>query len=382
MPTGTGKTRTAIDIIVRLLNESEEPLQILWFANKAELLDQAYDAFEDAWVHVAKSEIKKIKFWGDESIPVIPKEKCIFFLGYQKFSPLKGKLNPDYIFCDEAHQVLARTYENTVESLVNTRKGTRVVGLTATPGRGISKIQNEKLITKFRDNLVPLKIYDKEKNDEYEGNVVRYLEDQNILAKANPVKLFTNFQYDLTEEEWKNLTKLHEGDHPEWSKTFLKELANDNVRNTIIIDELKKYANEGKKILYFSVDQTQAKLVFVALQKLDVSSVYIDESTDKKFRKQVIAKFRDTDEINVICNFNIFATGFDVPDLDVVFIARPINSPVLFNQMVGRGTRGTRMGAKKSSFSLVQVIDKIISPYADFDPYEQYRYWDEYWGND
>ena len=176
--------------------------------------------------------------------------------------------------------------------------------------------------------------------------------------------------------------KLHEGDHPEWSKKFLKDLANDNVRNTIIVEELKKYADNGKKILYFSVDQTQAKLVFVALQKLGVSSAYVDQSTDKKFRKQIIKKFKETDEINVICNFNIFSTGFDVPDIDVVFIGRPINSPVLFNQIVGRGTRGTKMGAKEPNFLLVQVIDKIESPFSDFDPYQQYHYWDKNWKNE
>ena len=159
-------------------------------------------------------------------------------------------------------------------------------------------------------------------------------------------------------------------------------MANDNIRNTSIVEELKKYAEDGKKILYFSVDQTQAKLVFVALQKLGISSAYVDESTDKKFRKQIIQKFKDTDEISVICNYNIFSTGFDVPDLDVVFIARPINSPVLFNQIVGRGTRGIKMGAQKDSFTLVQVIDKLNTPFADFDPYEQYGFWDEYWRHD
>ena len=382
MPTGTGKTRTAMDIIVRLINESQKPLQILWFANKAELLDQAYDAFSHVWSHAGNKEIQIVKFWGDEPSPKISKNNCICFVGYQKFSSFKEKLNPDYIICDEAHQVLAKTYEKTIESLVDASKGTRVVGLTATPGRGISEVQNKRLIEKFREILITLEIFNAEKNELYEGNVVQYLEDENILAEAIPQNLNTNFQYDLSEEDWKRLMTLHEGDHPEWSVEFLKSLANDNVRNTIIVEELKKLADEGKKILYFSVDQNQAKLIFVALQKLDVSSAYVDKDTDKKFRKQIIKKFKDTDEINVICNFNIFSTGFDVPDIDVVFIARPINSPVLFNQIVGRGTRGTKMGAKEPNFSLVQVMDKIKSPFSDFDPYQQYHYWDKDWKNE
>lgn len=379
MPTGTGKTRTAMDIIVRLLNQSEEPLQIIWFANRQELLDQAYDAFTHVWTHAGKGEIDIVKFWGNEPTPEITKEKCVLFIGYAKFNYFKGQLNPNYIICDEAHQILATFYNETVESLVDSGIGTRLIGLTATPGRGISKIQNEKLIKKFRDCLVPLEIFNEEERELYEGNVVKYLEDQNILAKANSVKLHTAFEYELSEEEWKSLKILYEGDHPEWSSKFLEKLANDNIRNTIIVEELKKYAEEGKKILYFSVNKYQAQLVSVALQKIGISSVYVDDSTDKIFRKQIIKKFKDTDEISVICNFNIFAVGFDVPDLDVVFIGRPVNSPVLFNQMVGRGTRGTKMGAKNDSFILVQVMDKIKSKFMDFDPYEQYRFWDEYW---
>jgi len=82
----------------------------------------------------------------------------------------------------------------------------------------------------------------------------------------------------------------------------------------------------------------------------------------------------------VICNYDIFSTGFDVPNLDVVFIARPVNSPVLFNQMIGRGTRGPKMGGGPT-FILVQVIDKIKSRFIEIDPYEQYSFWHESWKN-
>jgi len=149
MPTGTGKTRTAIDIVVRLLNGKKESTQILWFANRPELLDQAYETFQHIWKHAGNCKIKIIKFWGDESVPAIPKGKCVFFIGYQKFRPLKEKLNPDYIIIDEAHQFLAKTYEDTIESLIDSKKNTRVIGLTATPGRGINDVQNERLVNKF-----------------------------------------------------------------------------------------------------------------------------------------------------------------------------------------------------------------------------------------
>ncbi len=378
MPTGTGKTRTAMDIIVRFLN-GEEELQIVWFANKEELLDQAYYEFLHVWKHVGKfDEVEIIKFWGDEPKPTIPKNRCIIFAGYQKYQESDLKLNPDYIFLDETHQILAPTYEETLDSLIDFEKQTRVVGLTATPGRGINALQNQRLVEKFHENIVSIKFNDPELDEQYENNIVEYLEDEGILSKAVPLPLKTDYEYDLTEDEWRQLTKLVKGDHPEYTKKFLKELANDNTRNMLIVDEIRKHANDGKKILYFSTDVRQSILVFTILQKLGVKAVHVDGKTDKKFRKQVIETFKKTDEINVICNYDIFSAGFDVPKLDIVFIGRPVNSPVLFNQMVGRGTRGKKVGGKPT-FILVQVIDKIKSRFIGFDPYEQYGFWDEHW---
>lgn len=383
MPTGTGKTRTAMDVIVRLLNENSH-LQIIWFANREELLDQAYESFLHVWKHAGKFEdIKIIKLWGTSEVDSIPNNKCIIFAGFQKFQGKKHlKINPDYIFVDEAHQILAQTYESTLDSLIDYQKQTRVIGLTATPGRGINVIQNNRLVDKFRKNIVPIKFYDEELEEKYENNIVEYLEDRGILSKVTPLPLKTDVEIELTEEEWKYLTKLVEGDYPEdFNERILKKLANDNTRNMLIVDKLKEYSEAKKKILYFSTDKPQSILIFTILQKLGIKAIHVDGGTDKKFRKQIIEKFKETDEINVICNYNIFSTGFDVPNLDVVFIARPVNSPVLFNQMVGRGTRGVKMGGE-DSFILVQVIDKIKSRFIGFDPYSQYGFWDNNWKND
>jgi DNA repair protein RadD len=381
MPTGTGKTRTAMELIIRLMNQKNNEFQIIWFANKAELLDQALESFNHLWGHAGKGKINVIKIWGTEPIPKNLKGKSIIFAGYQKFNSLKTKIHPNYVFLDEAHQILAPTYEGILNSIIDFGKFTRVIGLTATPGRGINRIQNERLVKKFYENIIPIRFDDEELDEQYENNVVEYLEDQGILSKVIPEPLDTDFTYELSEEEWKHLTKLVKGDHPDYSKNFLKKLANDNLRNVKIIHALRKYAEDGKKILYFSTDKEQSKLVYVILQKLGVKAVHVDGETNKKFRKQIIENFKKSNEISVICNYDIFATGFDVPNLDVVFIARPVNSPVLFNQIVGRGTRGEKMGGK-SEFTLVQVVDKIKSPFLNFKPYEQYGFWDNHWKNE
>jgi len=121
MPTGTGKTRTAIEIISNLFNQNKE-IQIVWFANKSELLEQAHDAFIHVWNHVGKSPIKIINAWGNKLLPEIPDQGTIIFAGYNKlnnFLAMGKKLKPHYIVVDEAHQILAPTYNYALRKLAN-----------------------------------------------------------------------------------------------------------------------------------------------------------------------------------------------------------------------------------------------------------------------
>jgi DNA repair protein RadD len=380
MPTGTGKTRTAMEIVSRILTKDEKHL-VVWLAESSELLDQANEEFKHVWGHVGKFPIKSMKIYGAKSINTIPNDIGIIFANYDKLNNLvrRGIIpKANYVVVDEAHQIIATTYNSLLRKISDFRKSTRVIGLTATPGRGLNEQQNRELTEEFYQNIVRIELDDDEQS-QYGTNIIKFLEEEEqVLAKVNPIRIHTDIQYDLTDEEWEHLTSLAKGDHQEYTPEFLKKIANDNTRNIIIIDKLRKLAKEGKKILYFATDLSQSILVFAVLQKLGIKAIHVDGDTDKSFRKQIIKKFKETDEINIICNYGVFATGFDVPKLDTVFIARPVNSPVLFNQMLGRGSRGLRVGGT-SNFNLYQIIDKITSKFIDFDPYEQYRLWDEDW---
>lgn len=389
MPTGTGKTRTMMEILANILNEKPN-IQIIWITNSPELLDQARESFIHVWNHVGKNPITIIKAWGSEDIPKIPEKGAIVFAGYEKIKNFLANGNvikPHYVVIDEAHRMLAPMYKSTIDDLTNIKNSTRVVGLTATPGRGIDQVQNNLLVEQFHNEIIQIELNDEDKAI-YEKNIIKCLEDKEILSKAIYEPLETQLNIELSKEDSLKFGKLFEGDRKELSKEFLAKLAKDNYRNLKIIKKLKQYVeeDEGKKIIYFATDVSQSILIFSALQQLGVKAIHIDGSDQSKigraFRRKVIEKFKNTNEINVICNYNIFSTGFDVPDLDVVFIGRPILSPVLLSQIIGRGTRGPKMGSKNNSFQLVQVIDNIKSKDKKIDPYEQYSFWDENWKNE
>ena len=66
--------------------------------------------------------------------------------------------------------------------------------------------------------------------------------------------------------------------------------------------------------------------------------------------------------------------GFDAPKTDLVFIARPTTSLVLYSQMLGRGMRGPAIGGTENC-KVVTVRDNIEG-YQDMN--EVYSYFEDY----
>ena len=63
MPTGSGKTRTAMNVIAEHLR-SNEPALVIWLAFSDELCEQAVEEFEQAWGYLGNRPINTYRFWG------------------------------------------------------------------------------------------------------------------------------------------------------------------------------------------------------------------------------------------------------------------------------------------------------------------------------
>ena len=161
----------------------------------------------------------------------------------------------------------------------------------------------------------------------------------------------------------------------DYSKAFLERMAVDQERNRIIIEKLWEIAEAGKQVLLFAASVEQSRMLCAALLYKGYSASHIDGDTSKENRRSSIAKFR-RGEIGVICNYGVLATGFDAPNIDVVFLARPTKSIVLYSQMLGRGMRGPAVGGTET-FTLVDVIDNVTDYSSDLD--DIYEYFEEYW---
>jgi superfamily II DNA or RNA helicase len=364
MPTGAGKTRTAMEVISQFINENRG-CRVLWLAHSEELCDQAVDAFKETWAHVGRRPVRMFRCWGVNTPEFPSPEDSFTVAGFSKAHRLlKGgaeRPQANLIVVDEAHMSLAPTYSEVIAW--GRSMSARVLGLTATPGRSISDFAENVALSEFyNENIVSIP-------DEGEG-VIRRLQGMGILASCERSPLYTNVEFHLSVAEWKALEE-----DMDFSKAFLERVAIDQERNRIIIEKLWELAEQGKQVLLFAASVEQSRMLCAALLYKGYSSAHIDGGTSKENRRSSITKFR-RGEIAIICNYGVLATGFDAPNIDVVFIARPTKSIVLYSQMLGRGMRGPAVGGTES-FTLVDVIDNVTDYSSDLD--DIYEYFEEYW---
>ncbi len=363
MPTGAGKTRTAMEVVSAFLNFKPHA-RILWLAHSEELCEQAVQSFQAVWKHLGKFPVTLIRCWGGFT-PTFPSPSCSLTVGgFPKINRMRQKcpsIQADLIIVDEAHMVLAPTYAASVNWAKT--QNTRILGLSATPGRGrADDFGNEALADYFNRRTIGI--------DSSGVGVIRYLQGKGVLSRPIREPLRSNITFHLTAAEWEKLEE--EFDYP---TSFLRRVAQDHERNKLIIDQLWKLAADQCQVLVFAASVEQSKLFCAALLYKGFKAAHIDGDTSKENRRASIAKFR-RGEINFLCNYGVLATGFDSPNTDVVFITRPTKSIVLYSQMIGRGMRGPAVGGT-SSFRLVDVIDNVVDYSSDFD--DVYEYFAEYW---
>jgi len=369
MPTGSGKTRVAMEIVSSFLNK-QHSRTVVWLADRSELCEQAYDAFVNVWSHEGKCDLNLYRLWGNSKTTEFhPTESKFVIAMYQKIRSVMNKpgfeLKADLIITDEAHNVLAHTYNKILYNLKDISKHqTRIVGLSATPGRSQN---SDKLAHFFNNQIINIETQDQ--------SPISYLQNKNILARCNRQPLNTNLEFRFTPEEWEKLRKSLEQEYPD---SFIEKIANDGKRNLLITLRLLELSKTCKHVIVFNARITQSKLLCGLMIAFGKSAAHIDGNTPMEYRADVINKFK-SGKIQFVFNFGVFTAGFDAPNIDAVVITRPTTSVVLYGQMIGRGMRGPELGGTEE-FQLVDVVDNIMTEYGGLD--DVYEYFSAYWDDE
>ena len=355
MPTGSGKTRTAIEVASEVLNNSKR--NVLWLANTQELCDQAYETFLDIWHFNRRSNCQAINHLYAEYITHLSDFNEFHVSTLQSLNNnkalnefLENKLDLEkleLVIVDEAHISIAPTYKKLIEKLLI--KGAKLIGLTATPGRQL-KVEEQKDQNKTLSDFYFNKLFSLNTPN---GNTIDYLRDIGVLAstKFHSIEGSTLEKF-LSEKEIEDCKINYT-----LPKKLEKILTNEPIRNAVIFDKLVELLNFGKKIIFFATSIEHSKLISTMLKMKGFPSAHIDGNTGH-IRKSLIDKFK-SNEIQILCNYGVLSTGFDEPKIDVVFMTRPTNSIVLYSQIIGRGLRGPLIGGTEFC-EIYSVVDNIL----------------------
>ncbi|WP_245270081.1 helicase-related protein [Nitrobacter hamburgensis] len=139
--------------------------------------------------------------------------------------------------------------------------------------------------------------------------------------------------------------------------SVVDRIGEDADRNDLIVDAVLNSTAES--ILLFANSVAHAQYLAARLHLSGCPAAAVSSQTDRLARQHFTRRFRAGD-LRVICNHSVLTTGFDAPKADMILISRPVFSPVLYMQMVGRGLRGPANGGTDHC-EIMTVEDNIIN---------------------
>jgi len=375
LPTGAGKTRTTLHALVRWLviqhSSGGRRNGIIWMAHTQELCEQAFESFARVWVAEGTGEVSIVRFWADHAPPASALPGSVMIAGYMKLANLR---NTDaalfhelasaagVLVVDEAHKALAPTVRKTLEA-IKTQGGTSIIGLTATPGRGMQMgRENSALADLFGEYLIS--------PPELGGDPIKTLQDRGILATVNREVVETHV---ALPDSIQGLTADDRGEF-DLAGGALKELARNEERNELILQIVKRQITLGKATLVFTCTADQAKSFALQLASDGASAAFVSHDMRRGTRSQIVEDFR-SGKIGVLFNYGVLTAGFDAPNVETIVIARPTTSVVLYSQMLGRGLRGKEVGGTPNC-TVVDVRDNVEN-YPEVG--ELYKAFERYW---
>jgi len=148
--------------------------------------------------------------------------------------------------------------------------------------------------------------------------------------------------------------------------------------NRKVLEEIKKYAVDHEarygrfpKTLIFAVNDIPHtshadRLVNIGRDVFGRGDAFVQKITGSKTVDrplQRIREFRNLPHPAVVVTVDMLSTGVDIPDLEFIVFLRPVKSRILFEQMLGRGTRKGDKFPDKSHFTVFDCFDGTLIKY-------------------
>jgi len=165
-------------------------------------------------------------------------------------------------------------------------------------------------------------------------------------------------------------------DERQFDTTEIERTITSPDSNRKILAEIRKYAEEHEqrygrfpKTLIFAVNDLPHtshadQLVDLARDIFGKGDSFVQKITGKVDRPlQHIREFRNRPMPAVVVTVDLLSTGVDIPDLEFIVFLRPVKSRILFEQMLGRGTRRGERCPDKSHFVVFDCFGGTLLEY-------------------
>ena len=364
LPTGSGKTRVAVQAIVESMRDDHFKGGILWVADRDELCEQAVEAWRQVWSSIGThaERLRISRMWAGQPPPQPTSDLHVVVATIQTLNAKLSNPTGEYEFLtdfklvvfDEAHRSIAPTFTSVMEEIGLTRwkkaQEPFLLGLTATPYRGYNTEETAWLAGRYGRNRLDAGAF---ATDDARA-VIFELQAMSVLARADH-ETIEGGSFFLNRDE---LARMNEKPPPPWlPQSVQKRITEDSERTKRIINAYEKHIDSNWSTLIFATSVEHAKTVAALLNARDIKARAVSGETETSTRRRVVEEFR-RGEIKALVNYGVFREGFDAPKTRAIIVARPVYSPNLYFQMIGRGLRGVRNGGNDQCL-ILNVRDNI-----------------------
>lgn len=358
MATGTGKTRTILGLIYRLL-KAERFKRILFLVDRNALGTQAQEAFDDTKleqnqtlskiynvakmddmvaqaedrVQVATVQAMVQRIFASDSPPPIDTFDCIIVDEAHRGYNLDQEMTEGELALRDQAQYLS-TYRRVLDYFDAVK-----VGLTATPAKHTSDIFGHPIYTySYREAVADDWLIDHEPPIRYET----LLAQKGIhLPKDSQVEVLDVKTGEITLETLED--QLHFD-----VAAFNKRVINDNFNRAIcqqLAQDLDPFGDE-KTMIFCATDLHADKVVgmlnaaFAETYGDDYNQATVAKITGKSDDvEQLIRNYKREPLPKIAVTVDLLTTGIDVPSICNLVFIRSVRSRILYEQMKGRATR-------------------------------------------
>ncbi|MBP3530098.1 MAG: DEAD/DEAH box helicase family protein [Thermoguttaceae bacterium] len=290
--TGSGKTTTAV------CDAKSVGGRVLFVAHTRELVEQARTTFEALWPEATTGKFADGEKTTDAQVVCGSVQSVALNLELFREDEF------DYLIVDEAHHATAETYRKIIAYF----KPKFTLGLTATPERA----DDENILEIFQKTAHKLDM--------------QTAIEVGALAPVRSFRVKTNI--DISNVRFNGV------------RYNVREL-DDKIcvveRNRLIVDVWVENIRD-KRTVVFCASVKCAEELAALFRERGVAAVAVSGNLKTSARNERLTKFA-TGEILVLCACDLLNEGWDCPETEVLFMARPTMSKLLYLQQLGRGMR-------------------------------------------